>query len=148
MQNKIFTTLNQPLPVQIYTLPDQTGDPITWSTLNGLPLGTSDNSASGEIAVKVVIVGQRPGDGGISGGNGLNDSGPAANIVPIVPDDTDPLPHVTRGILVNGAGDMAVTDAGGNTTTITDIVAGSLLPIQVVKVFATGTTATDLFALY
>lgn len=55
MQNKIFTTANQPLGVQMYSLGGAT--PQTFSTLEGLPLGTADNSGTGEIGVKVINIG-------------------------------------------------------------------------------------------
>lgn len=55
-QNKVLTALNQPLNVQLYSLQGVAG-PQTYSTLDGLPLGTSDGSSTGQIGVKVVVIG-------------------------------------------------------------------------------------------
>lgn len=59
MQNKIFTTLNQPLEVSFYSLEKPDGAPQLYSTLNGVPLGTSDNSSEGELGAKVISIGAR-----------------------------------------------------------------------------------------
>lgn len=150
MQHKFFTTQNQPLSVLIYSLPsvanDPTSPPIAYTTLDGLPLGTSDNSQDGEAGVKVIVIGQRPATG--VEGNGLVDSGPAENIVLVVPDDDNDLPHRSRGLQVNDAGDIKFTDAGGNETLVEDIVPGSILPYQVTRVWETGTTCTKIYNLY
>lgn len=147
-QNKILTTLNQPLKAQLYALPIPQGEGANtlYDTISGLPVGTSDNSESGEIAVKVVIVGQRPATG--AEGNGISNSGPAANVVEVTPDDSNDLPHQSRGLLINDAGDIKITDINDNTTTIEDVVPGSILPIQVARVWATGTTCALIYNLY
>ena len=44
--------------------------------------------------------------------------------------------------------EITVTMESGNDITFTGVVAGSFLPILVKKVFATGTTASGLIALY
>jgi hypothetical protein len=36
----------------------------------------------------------------------------------------------------------------GNTVTLVGVLGGSILPIQVVKVLSTGTTASNMVALY
>lgn len=56
-QNKIFTTLNQPLQVQMYNLNTPLGAPQLFSTLDGVPLGTVNNAADGELGAKVIIIG-------------------------------------------------------------------------------------------
>ncbi len=56
--NKILTSLNQALAVQIYSLVDSAGNPVESSTLSGLPLGTSDGSSTGELGLKVILLNQ------------------------------------------------------------------------------------------
>lgn len=54
----------------------------------------------------------------------------------------------TRALYIGNTGNLAVTMAYGTTLTFTNVPAGSILPIQVTKVLATGTTATAVLALY
>tara|TARA_R110002050_G_scaffold280972_1_gene428193 strand:+ start:718 stop:972 length:255 start_codon:yes stop_codon:yes gene_type:complete len=56
----------------------------------------------------------------------------------------------SRGCLVyvGGTGDLAVVTAGGDTVTFTAVPTGMILPVQIIKVLATGTTATSLIALH
>ena len=51
-------------------------------------------------------------------------------------------------LYVGGAGNVRVKMAGGNDVTFTAVAAGSFLPINVIQVFATKTTATDIVALW
>lgn len=51
-------------------------------------------------------------------------------------------------LYVGVAGDVKVTTAGGDDVTFTGILAGSFIPVQVLKVFATGTTSTNILALW
>lgn len=55
--NPILTTLNAPLTIDY--LYDAQGNRTLFSTLSGIPLGTAGNSQDSELAVKVVIVGNR-----------------------------------------------------------------------------------------
>lgn len=54
----------------------------------------------------------------------------------------------TRGVYVGGAGDLKVTFIDGGVVTLYGVVAGTLLPIQVVTIWDTGSTATNVVALY
>jgi len=54
----------------------------------------------------------------------------------------------TRGLYIGGAGNIKVDTAAGTTVTLNSAAAGSVLPIRVKKVYATGTTATNIVALY
>lgn len=59
-QNKILTTLNQALAVTtLLGINDTSGNPIEFSTLDGVPIGTADNSSTGEIGAKVIVIGDR-----------------------------------------------------------------------------------------
>lgn len=61
--------------------------------------------------------------------------------------DTVPI-EVTRAIWVGGAGDLKVTYADGSVDTLQAVPAGTLLQIRVSLVWATGSTATKISALY
>lgn len=54
-QNKVLTTLNQPLSVGLYSLGGVT--PQLFTTIEGVPLGTVGNTQDGELAAKVIVVG-------------------------------------------------------------------------------------------
>ena len=62
-------------------------------------------------------------------------------------DSTTLLP--TRALFIGGAGNVKVDMADtGTAVTFTNVQAGTILPIQVVKVYSTDTTATDIVALF
>ena len=69
----------------------------------------------------------------------------------VTPSNTTILPDVTRYVYVGGAGNLTVVMWGDATATpvlFTAVPAGTTLPIAVVQVMATGTTATAIVALY
>lgn len=51
-------------------------------------------------------------------------------------------------VYVGGAGDVKVKTAGGDDVTFSGITAGTFMPVQVIRVFSTGTTATNMIALW
>lgn len=51
-------------------------------------------------------------------------------------------------LYVGTGGNLTVTMIGGQTVTFVNIVDGTFLPIQVRKVWATGTDAADILTLY
>jgi hypothetical protein len=51
-------------------------------------------------------------------------------------------------LYVGGAGNLRVLTAGGNDVTLFGVAAGTFIPIQVVRVYSTNTTATDIVALW
>ena len=71
----------------------------------------------------------------------------AYDAVAITPSDATVL-RPTRGIYVGTGGNIAVQMALGNTVTLVGVLGGSILPIQVVKVLSTNTTASNMVALY
>ena len=74
---------------------------------------------------------------------------PAQSAVAITPSDASNLARESRGIWVGGAGDLKVDMVGtGTGVTFVGIPAGSLLPLRVSKIYATGTTATDIVEVY
>lgn len=76
-------------------------------------------------------------------------SAPASHAFNITPSDAANLANNTRYVFVGGAGNLKVDTVGGETLMITGLTAGSVLPLRVKKVYATGgTTATNLVGLY
>lgn len=81
-------------------------------------------------------------------GGSLGAGGPANRVFPIAKSDTAELAFVTTGVYVGGAGDVAVKDrVSGDTVVFVAVPAGTLLPIRVGRVMATGTSATNLVGL-
>lgn len=73
---------------------------------------------------------------------------PLIGAFPITPDDSNDLPEVTRQIRITGsAGNIAVVWSGG-LETIEPVSAGDVLDWRIVRVKATGTTATGLRGYY
>lgn len=72
---------------------------------------------------------------------------PATTGQAVTPSDTVDLTNVSRWLFVGGAGNVVVITSAGTTLTFTGVAAGTLLPIRVSRVKATGTTATNMVAL-
>lgn len=51
-------------------------------------------------------------------------------------------------LYVGGFGDVRVLTAGGDDVTFVGINGGTFVPVQVLRVFATNTTATDIVAMW
>lgn len=51
-------------------------------------------------------------------------------------------------IFVGGGGNVRVLTAQGTDVTFTGVLAGSILPVQVLRVFATNTTATNMVRVF
>jgi len=73
---------------------------------------------------------------------------PANHAETVVTSDAEDLATVTRGLWVGGAGNVAAVMLGGQTVTFVGVQAGTLLPIRVKRVLATGTTATYMVGVY
>lgn len=67
--------------------------------------------------------------------------------VAVTPSDSTTF-NQTRGLYVGVAGNVAVTMADGTTITFNALTAGVVHPLSVKQVKATGTTATNIVALY
>jgi len=69
----------------------------------------------------------------------------------ITPSDTAniPLPNGHSCVVYVGTGgNIQVTTSNGDTATFTNLNSGSILPVQVTKVWATSTTALGLIGIY
>lgn len=72
-----------------------------------------------------------------------------ANIVLITPSDTVNLAIPVTHLRWDGLGDLVVDTIGGQTNiTITGLLAGGTLDLQVQRVRATGTTVTNISGYY
>ncbi len=65
----------------------------------------------------------------------------------IMSSDTCELPHITRALYIGGDGDVRVEMYSGQIITFMEANSGSVIPIRVIKVFATGTTATRIVGI-
>lgn len=76
-------------------------------------------------------------------------SSAALRATAVTTSDTVDLPdNATRGLYVGATGTVKVDMVGGGTVTFVGVPAGAVLPIQARRVYATGTTATTILALW
>jgi hypothetical protein len=80
--------------------------------------------------------------------HGRSLTSPPEDAAAIIPDDGQDLATATRAVWVGGGGDLRLRMLGGAEVTLQGVAAGSLLPLRVARVFATGTTATALVGLW
>ena len=73
---------------------------------------------------------------------------PARNVASVTPNDSVDLTKSSRALYVGVAGDIKITTVQGDTVTFVGVLSGTILPIRVQRVFATGTTATSIISLY
>lgn len=71
---------------------------------------------------------------------------PATRLASVTPDDTEDLGFATRAIGVGTEGFVQMTTVAGDTGRIF-VVPGAPFPIRVRRIWASGTTATDIVAL-
>ena len=72
---------------------------------------------------------------------------PAWDCVAITPSDSVAISSPCRGVYVGGAGNVAIVTPAGSVVTFANAVAGSILPVECVRINATNTTATNLVGL-
>ena len=73
---------------------------------------------------------------------------PPEHAIAIQPDDAAELLHATRALYVGGGGDVAVQLLEGDVVSLVNVSGGTLLPIRIVRVLASGTSATGLVGLW
>ena len=72
----------------------------------------------------------------------------------VTPSDTDEIPAITGGtnngcvLYIGLPGNVRVKTIGGDDVTFVGVYAGQFFPVQVVQVYATGTTAGEIVALW
>jgi len=72
----------------------------------------------------------------------------SANAAEVTPSDTTNLTAVTRGIWVGTTGDIKVDLAISGTAVVLKSVPVGLLQVQATRIYSTGTTASNLVALW
>ncbi|WP_323004899.1 spike base protein, RCAP_Rcc01079 family [Pseudorhodobacter sp.] len=73
-------------------------------------------------------------------------SGPATDILPVIPNDSVNLGQVALALYVELAGAISFITVAGQTRTV-QVAGNSILPVGALRVRATGTTATGIHAL-
>ncbi|WP_368188462.1 hypothetical protein [Aestuariibius sp. HNIBRBA575] len=73
-------------------------------------------------------------------------AGPAMDIVPVVPNDGADLTQGAVALYVETGGALQVTSVLGSVRNV-NVADNSILPVGVLRVHATGTTATGIHAL-
>ena len=75
----------------------------------------------------------------------------------VTPSNTSNIPSVSTEdgngnngcvLYVGGTGNLKVLTVGGDEVVFSNVQAGTFVPIQVLRVFATGTTATSIVAIW
>lgn len=72
---------------------------------------------------------------------------PATTAFAVTPNDSADLAEVTRSLFVGGAGALSVVMQSGQQVVFQGLLAGTVLPVRVSRVRATGTTATAILGL-
>ena len=73
---------------------------------------------------------------------------PAGNAAELTPADGANLATFSRALYIGGGGNVRVTMVGGQTVTFSNVAPGTMLPIRVSRLWATGTTATLIDAVW
>ena len=74
--------------------------------------------------------------------------GPVSHAAAVTPADGTEFANVTTALWVGGGGNLSVVMAGGETVTLSGVLPGTLVPLRVTRVRSTGTTATNILALW
>ena len=78
----------------------------------------------------------------------------AGRAASVTPSDTANIPSVSGGtnngcvLYVGSAGNLREQTVGGDDVTFNNINTGAFIPVQIVRVYATGTTASNILALW
>lgn len=78
----------------------------------------------------------------------------AASAAAVTPSDTTNIPAPSLGensgctLYVGFGGNVRVLTAGGETLTLYNVVTGTFVPVNVLRVYETGTTAQNIVALW
>lgn len=66
----------------------------------------------------------------------------------VTPSDSTNLTLTARALYIGGAGNVTVLTASNTVVTFSNLQTGTILPIRARRVNATGTTATNIVAIY
>lgn len=78
----------------------------------------------------------------------ISADGSAANAVTVSPSDSVALAVPARALYIGTAGNVAVITVAGQTVTFKNVPNATTLPVQVAFVKASGTTASDILAIW
>ncbi len=73
---------------------------------------------------------------------------PAREAMSVTPNDAVDITHTSRAIYVGVSGDITVHMADETTAVVFKSVPAGILPVRVDRILATGTSASDLVALW
>lgn len=74
-------------------------------------------------------------------------TGPICGGFDIAPNDSSDLSEMTRALMVTTSGDVSVRLKNGSALILTGLSSGVIYPFRVMRVLATGTTATGIKGL-
>jgi hypothetical protein len=77
---------------------------------------------------------------------GLN--GPAEFWAAVTPANGTDLSYLTRALWIGVGGNVAITGKNGSSATFANVPSGTLLPVRAYRVLSTGTTATNIVAIW
>jgi hypothetical protein len=75
-------------------------------------------------------------------------SAPATRVVAVTPHDSNPLTDIPKALYVGTGGIVVLQGTSGGDATLANVADGSVLPVRAKFVRASGTTASDIVALY
>ncbi len=78
--------------------------------------------------------------------NSPNLESPAGHAFGVTPNDSADLATAARALYVGTAGDVKVDTVGGDTVTFVGV--SGVLPVRVMRVYATDTDATNIVGIY
>jgi hypothetical protein len=77
-----------------------------------------------------------------------NLTAPGRDAAAVSPDDLSDLAVLPRALFIGQGGALALRMAGGQDVVFQGVQSGTILPVRVRRVMATGTTATSILALW
>lgn len=77
-----------------------------------------------------------------------NQADPKNGIFSVTPNDSTDLEYTGVVLYIGTGGDVKVDASLAGTETFKNLPDGSILPVKVDRVYASGTTATDIIGLY
>ncbi len=75
-------------------------------------------------------------------------SAPATRCVAVTPHDANPLSDIPKAMYIGTGGTIVLQGTSGGDASFANVADGSVLPVRARFVKATGTTASDIVALY
>lgn len=73
---------------------------------------------------------------------------PIMNAFAVTPHDTNALTNDSRAIYIGSGGNIVLVTTGGDTITLVGVLGGTIYSIRANIIKSTGTTATNIVALY